>query len=104
MILYRGFEFLLLDPDVTLSDCRAAVLQELLYQRHVIAVCHVDLRGEEFPEAVGADALVSEEIADKFQMLLDLPLREWEKRLVLPDAVVLAIDPDPLVQGERDGE
>ena len=80
MILYRGFEFLLLDPDVSLSDCRAAVLQELLDQGHVVAVCLVDLGGEEFPEAVGADALVPEEIADKFQMLLDLPLREGEKR------------------------
>ena len=80
MILYRGFEFLLLDPDVSLSDCSAAVLQELLDQGHVVAVCLVDLRGKEFPEAVRADPLVAEEIADKFQMLLDLPLREGEKR------------------------
>ena len=80
MILNRGFEFLLLDPDVALGDCSAAVLQELLDQGHVVAVCLVDLGGKEFPEAVGADALVSEEIADKFQMLLDLPLREGEKR------------------------
>ena len=104
MILYRGFELLLLDPDISLSDSRAAVLQELLDQGHVVAVCLVDLGGKEFPEAVGTDTLVPEEITDKFQMLLDLPLREREKRLILPDAVVLAIDPDPLVQGERNGE
>ena len=80
MILYRGFELLLLDPNIALGYRRAAVLQELLNQGHVVAVCLVDLGGKEFPEAVGADALVSEEIADKFQMLLDLPLREGEKR------------------------
>ena len=64
MILYRGFEFLLLDPDVSLSDRRAAVLQELLDQGHVVAVCLVDLGGKEFPEAVGADPLVAAEITD----------------------------------------
>ena len=76
MILYCGFEFLLLDPDIALGYCRAAVLQELLDQGHVVAVCLVDLGGEEFPEAVGTDPLVPEEIADKFQVLLNLPLRE----------------------------
>ncbi len=55
MILDRGFEFLLLDPDVSLSYCRAAVLQELLDQGDVVAVCFVDFGGEEFPEAVSAD-------------------------------------------------
>ena len=80
MIHNRGFEFLLLDPDVTLGYRYAAVLQELLDQGHVVAVCLVDLGGKEFPEAVGADALVPEEIAGEFQVLLNLPLREWEKR------------------------
>ena len=72
MILDRGLEFLLLDPDVSLSDCSAAVLQELLYQSDVVAICLVDLGGEEFPEAVGADPFVAEENADKFQMFLNL--------------------------------
>ena len=76
MIHNRGFEFLLLDPDVTLGYRYAAVLQELLDQGHVVAVCLIDLGSEVFPEAVGADALVPEEIADKFQMLLNLMLRE----------------------------
>ena len=89
MILYRGFEFLLLDPDVSLSDCRAAVLQELLDQGDVIAVCLVDLGCEEFPEAVGADALVPEEIADKFQMLLNLPLREKRQDLMVLLGIIM---------------
>jgi len=100
VVFYGSFEFLLLDPDVALGDGGAAMLQELLDQGHVIAVGLVDLGCEKFPEAVGADALEAEEIADKFQMLLNLPLGEWEKRLVLPDAVILAVDPDPLIQRE----
>ena len=66
MVFYRGFELFLLDPDVTLSHGGAAVLEELLDQGHVIAVCLVDLSCEKFPKAVGADALEAEEIADKF--------------------------------------
>ena len=83
MIHNRGFEFLLLDPDVTLGDGGAAVLQELLHQGHIIAIGLVDLGCEEFPEAVGADALVPEEIADKFQMLLNLTLREKRQDLMV---------------------
>ena len=76
MILYRGFELLLMDPDVTLGYRYTAVLQELLDQGHVVAACLVDLGGEEFPEAVGADSLVPEEITGESQVLLNLPLRE----------------------------
>ena len=65
MVLDRGFELLLLDPDVTLCYRGAAVLQELLHQGHIIAIGLVDLGCEEFPEAVGADPLEAEEIADK---------------------------------------
>ena len=98
MVFYRGFELLLLDPDVTLGDGGAAVLQELLHQGHIIAIGLVDLGCEEFPEAVGADPLEAEEIADKLQVLLYLALGDWEKRLVPADAVVFAVDPDPLIQ------
>ena len=89
MILYRGFEFLLLDADVTLGDGGAAVLQELLDQGHVIAVGLVDLGGEEFPEAVGADALVPEEIAGEFQVLLNLPLREKRQDVMVPLGIIM---------------
>ena len=40
VVLNRGFEFLLLDTDVALGDCSAAVLQELLDQGHVTAVLY----------------------------------------------------------------
>ena len=89
MILNRGFEFLLLDPDVALGDCSAAVLQELLDQGHVIAVGLVNFGGEEFPEAVGADALEAEEIADKFQMLLNLTLREKRQDLMVLLGIIM---------------
>ena len=89
MILYRGFELLLLDPDVALGDCSAAVLQELLDQGHVVAVCLIDLGSEVFPEAVGADALVPEEIADKFQMLLNLTLREKRQDLMVLLGIIM---------------
>ena len=104
MVFYRGLKLLLLDTDISLGDGGAAVLQELLDQGHIIAVGLVNLGCEEFPKTVGADPLEAEEIADKFQMLLNLPLREREKRLVLPDAVVLAVDPDPLIQREGYGK
>ena len=56
MVLYRCLNLLLLDADIALGDGSAAVLQELLDQGNIVAVCLVDLRCEELPEAVGADA------------------------------------------------
>ena len=104
MVLDRGFELFLLDADVALGDRGAAVLQELLDQGDVIAVGLIDLGGEEFPETVGADPGEAKEITDVLQMLLHLALGEREERRVLRDAVILAVDPDPLVQGEGYGE
>ena len=52
MILYRGFELLLLDPDVALGDCSAAVLQELLDQGHVTAVLYRFWEKHHFSAAV----------------------------------------------------
>ena len=65
MVFNRGFELLLLNPDIPLCYRGAAVLLELLHQGDVIAVGLVDLGGEELPKAVGADPLVPKEITDQ---------------------------------------
>lgn len=56
MVLNRLFYPLWLDTDITLRGRGGAVLQQPLYQRYVIAVIFVNLRGIVFTETVGADA------------------------------------------------
>lgn len=69
----------LLDADIPLCNCRAAVLQELLDQGNIVAAVLVDLRGVVFSEAVSADAGDAQVIADELKLFLNCTFGQWEK-------------------------
>ena len=70
------FNSLWLDADVTLGGGGAGVLQQPLYQGNVISAVLVNLGGIPLPEAVSADALEPQIVADDVKLLLDGSLRD----------------------------
>ena len=87
MILYRLFDPLWLDADVTLRGGGTAVLQESLDKGDVIAVCLVDLRCVPLAKTVGADPLVTQIVADDPQLFLNCSFCNWENGFRFGDAV-----------------
>ena len=94
----------LLDADVPLGYGSAAVLEELLHQSDVVMTVFINLRGIILAETVGADPRIPQIVTHRFQMPLDRSLRHWENPLLLRDAVVQAVAPDELIEGQRNGE
>ena len=92
MVLNRLLYALRFDANVALGGGGGAVLQKPLDEGDVIAVVLVNLRGIPLAEAVGADALMAQVVANDCQLLLYGPLcdRKQEiycrnrKRLQLP--------------------
>ena len=64
MILNCVLNSLWLNADIPLCCGGAAVLQQSLNQDDVLAVVFVNLRGIPLAEAVGADALIAQVVAD----------------------------------------
>ena len=93
-----------LDPDITLRDRRAAVLQELLHQCNIVAAVAVDLCRIELAEAMGADCGNIQIITNKLQLLLHSSFRQRKYDSIGGYAVVNAVQPNEVVQRERDGE
>ena len=87
MILNRLFDPLWLDADVTLRGGGTAVLQEPLHQGNIVAVGLVDLRCVPFAKTVGADALVTQIVADDPQLFLNCSFCNWENGFRFGDAV-----------------
>lgn len=67
-----------LNANVSLCHRCAAVLQESLNKGNVIAVVLVNLRRVPLAEAVSADSLIAQIIADASKDLLHFPCRDWE--------------------------
>lgn len=59
MILYRRFNPLWLNANIPLRGACAAMLQQPLHQRNIIAIIFINLRGVPFAEAVGADICIA---------------------------------------------
>lgn len=93
-----------LDADVPLGDGGAAVLEELLHQGDIVIAVLIDFGGIVLPEAVGANVPIAQVVADRFQMPLDGSLCHWENSLLLRNAMVQAVAPDELIEGQRDRE
>lgn len=104
MSLNGLLHLLLLDPDVPLCHRRAAMLQELLDQRNVIAAVSVDLCRIVLAKAVGADTLDFQIVADELQLLLNRSLCQREDSCIGKNPVIKAIAPDELVQCQRHGK
>jgi len=70
MVLNRLFDLLRFDANVPLCSACAAMLKEPLYKCYIVAVGIVNLRCVPLTEAVGADPLETQVIADNMQLLL----------------------------------
>lgn len=104
MVFNGIFQFLRLDANIALGHSGAAVLQQLLDQRYIVAAVLIDLRGVELPKAVGTDTHDPKIIANSLQMLLDRPFRYREDTLRTANAVIQTVAADELVQRQRHGE
>jgi len=104
MLLYGIFYALRFDANVPLCGGGAAMLQQSLNQDNIIAIGLVDLCGIPFSEAVGADILIAQIIADDPKLLLDRALRDWKDDVRSSDTVAQAVVLDVLVEHQRDGE
>ena len=59
MILYCLLDLLRLNANIPLRGACAAMLQQPLHQRNIIAIIFINLRGVPFAEAVGADICIA---------------------------------------------
>ena len=85
------------DADVSLRHRRAAVLQEPLDKGNVIAIVAVDLSRVPFAEAVRADPLIAQIIADASKDFLHFPCRDGEDQLRVLDPIPQAVVFDVLL-------
>lgn len=104
MVLDGLFNALGFNADIALCDGGAAVLQEPLYQGNIISVLFVNLRGVPFAEAVGADAVIAQVVADYAELLLHGSFCEREYPISEPDAVPETVVFYVLLDDERDSK
>ena len=91
MVLDGLFDALRLNADVPLRCGGAAVLKQPLDKYDVVAIVLVNLGSIPFPEAVRADALEPQIIADDPKLLLDYPLGDGEDDFCTSNAVAQAV-------------
>lgn len=104
MALYGCLDPLRLNADISLCRSGGAVLQKPLHQGNVITTVFVNLRSVPFAEAVSADALKAQIVADDFQLLLDGSFGQRKNQLVAAEAVPQAIVFDVLLDHQGDCE
>ena len=80
------------------------MLQEPLHKRNIVTIALIDFRRIPFPEAVSADALIAEIVADKRKLLLNGPLRDREDKLIRLDAAAQTEVLNVLLDDKRHGE
>ena len=88
----------LLDSNVSLRNCGAAMLQEMLDKGNVIAAVPVNLSGIEFSERVCPYVLDAKVVADDMKLFLYCPFRQREDYFCWGDMVFKAIELDELIQ------
>ena len=98
------FDPLRFDADVTLRGGGAGVLQKPLYQSNVISAVLVNFGGIPFPEAVGADALIAQIIADDVKLFLYGSFCYWEDGDGALDAIPQTIILNVLLDHKGHGE
>ena len=91
MALNRRFIPLRFYAYIPLRHRRTAMLQESLNEGDIIAICLVNFSSIPLAEAVGADALIAQVIADTGKLLLDCPGTDGEKKVCFFDAVAQAV-------------
>ena len=98
------FDSLRLNADVSLCDGRRTVLQKALNECDVVPVVLVNLCCVPLAEAVCADVLIAQKLADDGKLLLDCSGRDREDPILLADLVALAVVGDVVVDHLRDRE
>lgn len=93
-----------LDAYIALRDGGARVQQQPLNKRDIVTVALIDFRRIPFPEAVSADALIAEIVADKRKLLLNGPLRDREDKLIRLDTAAQTEVLNVLLDDKRNGE
>ena len=104
MILNCLLNSLRLNADVPLRGGCTTMLKEPLHQCYVKAVCVVDFGCVPFAEAVGADPLEAQVIADNMQLLLHSPFCDGEHQFCLPYAISQTVVFDVLVYDHGNSE
>lgn len=80
------------------------MLQQPLNKRDIVTVGLIDFGRVPFPEAVSADTLIAEIVADKRKLLLNGPLRDREDKLIRLDTAAQTEVLDVLLDDKRNGE
>lgn len=97
MVVDGGFHFLITDTDVAPGDVRGRVLKKVLNEDDVMARLVVDVSGVPLAEAVGADVLIAEIVADELEVVLYLPNRDGEQKVSVGQLVALGVVAEEIV-------
>ena len=104
MVFDRLFNPLRFQTDITLRDRRTTMLQKSLNERDIVTVVLVYLGSVPLSETVRADPVVTEEVANKLNLLLNSPFCYWEDQIGWLDAVTQAIVLDVLLDDQRNSK
>ena len=92
------------NANVPLCGSSAAMLQEPLYKGNIISAVLVDLCGIPFSEAVGADILIAQIVADDPKLLLNHSLCDRKDGIHPPNAIAQAVVLDVLIEYQWNSE
>ena len=104
MVLNSLFDPMWLNADVALGNRSGAVLQKPLDKGDVVPVGLVNLCGVPLAEAVGADALKSQIVADNGELLLNCAFSDGENQVFSADAIPQTVILHILSDDKRDSE
>lgn len=104
VILDSLLYFPLMNPNVSLRNCGATMLKEMLDKGNVIATIPVNLGGIELSERMCPYILNAKVVTDDMELLLYCPFRQGEDYFCWGDMVLKAIELDELIQRHRDSK
>lgn len=104
MTFNRSLNPLRFYTNIPLCDRCAAMLQQPLYQRNIVSIGFINLRGVPLAEAVGADLLKAQIFTDNMQLLLDCSCGDREHQIISLDTVPQTVVFNILGNDQRNGE
>ena len=104
MVFDRLFDPLRFQTDISLRDCRTAVLQKALNKSNIVTVIFVYFGGIPLSKTMSADSVIPQIITNEFDLLLDSPFCYWEDQIGWLDAVTQAIVLDVLLDYQRNSK
>ncbi len=104
MLLYGLFDSLWLNTDVALCNGCTAVLQKPLDKGNVITTVFIDFSGIPLPEAMGANPIVTQVVANGVKLFLHGSFCNREDDFCRLDLVAEAVVLNVLLDHQRNGE